>query len=69
MTLAPNSGDQTPSNPSPGNNTHVLVIVCNAVIGGLASLYVTTQSITVVVIAAGLVMVLAVLVVLVQRRS
>ncbi|MEU4518816.1 hypothetical protein AB0F52_08855 [Amycolatopsis sp. NPDC024027] len=68
MSLAPNSGDHTPQNPDPGDSNHVLVIVCNAVIAGLTSLYVTTQSIAVVAIAAGLVVVLAVLVALVHRR-
>lgn len=68
MSLAPNGGDNPPQAPGPGGPDNIIVIVCNTVVAGLTSLYVTTHSITVVVIAAALSAALAVLIVFSRRR-
>ncbi|OXM59653.1 hypothetical protein CF165_46510 [Amycolatopsis vastitatis] len=63
-----NGGDRAPQDPGLGDNNSDLVIVCDPVIAGLTSLYVTTQSVAVVAIAAGLVVVLALVVAYTRRR-
>ncbi|MFB9685992.1 hypothetical protein [Amycolatopsis plumensis] len=68
MSLELNGGDRTPQAPGPGDSNSAFVIVCNAVIAGLTSLYVTTQSVAVVAIAAGVLVVLALVVAYTRRR-
>ncbi|MGW5724411.1 hypothetical protein ACWEVP_50195 [Amycolatopsis sp. NPDC003865] len=68
MSLELNSGDRTPQDPGPGDNNSTPVIVCNAIIAALTSLDVTTQSVAVVAIAAGVLVVLALVVAYTRRR-